>query len=142
MSYYSNRPISSEELSRQNGSKVVGYGAGQSHEGIIQRAGGEIGYDGFRDPRPNEQGGMVANRVYIDEKTNSIRGIDFSKNGQFCCSYTGRDYEDIRDSNQRDCEEKKNMSRGGESQTDEYGVDISKSSVKSSENNHSNDRGR
>ena len=107
MNYYSNEQLTDYSMSRQAGEKCVGYGAGASHERIIQGAGGEIGYDGFKDPRPNQEGNIRADRVFINEKTNEIQGINFSKDGKFCCSYTGSNYADIKDSNRLDCEQKK-----------------------------------
>lgn len=109
MSYYSNEQLTDEKMSQYSGSKCVGYGAGASHERIIQGAGGEIGLDGFKDPRPNQEANIRAERMFINEKTNEIQGINFSKNGEFCCSYTGTSYDDIKDSNQRDCAQKQNQ---------------------------------
>lgn len=134
MSYYSDKPISSEELTRETGAKICGLGAGVSHERLIQQAGGEIGYDGFKDPRPNHEGSIKAERVYINEQTQTIQGIDFSKNGHFCCSYVGYDYNDIKDSNRRDCENKKENTQ---QKTDEFGIDVSKSNTMSSGINYS-----
>lgn len=133
MGYYSDRPISSEDLARETGSKIYSLGTGVSHEQLIQQAGGEIGYDGFKDPRPNEEGNIKADRVFINEQTQTIQGINFSKNGQFCCSYTGHDYNDIKDSNRRDCENKKEHNKDTQQMTDEFGIDLSKSSLTSSE---------
>lgn len=106
MSLYSNQQLTDYSMSQEAGTKCVGYGTGASHERIILGAGGEIGYDGFKDPRPNQEGKMYADRVFINERTNEIQGINFSKNGEFCCSYTGKNYEDIKDNNRRDCLEK------------------------------------
>ncbi len=124
MSYYSTKPITSDDLSRETGAKYYSLGTGESHERLIQQAGGEIGYDGFKDPRPNEDGNIKADRVFINEQTHTIQGINFSKNGQFCCSYTGYDYNDIKDSNKRDCENKQSQNLGGEKHTDEFGIDL------------------
>lgn len=110
MSYYSEIPLNDSSMSAEAGEKCIGYGAGASHERIIQGAGGEIGFDGFYDPRPGQSGGMVADRVFINERTNDIQGINFSKNGEFCCSYTGMNYQDIKDSNRRDVDNKRTHS--------------------------------
>ena len=107
MPYYSTEPLNDAIVSKMAGTECVGLGTGESHERIIQSAGGEIGYDGFMDPRPGHSGGMTADRVFINQKENAIQGINFRKNGEFCCSYTGINYDDIRDSNERDCAEKK-----------------------------------
>ena len=106
MAYYSSQPLDDRSVSFMAGAQCTGYGTGASHERIIQGAGGEIGYDGFKDPRPGEHGNIKADRVFINDKTNEIQGINFSKDGKFCCSYTGMDYRDIKDSNARDCQEK------------------------------------
>ena len=47
MSYYSTTPLDDRSISREAGSECIGYGAGESHTRIIQRAGGEIGRDGL-----------------------------------------------------------------------------------------------
>ena len=107
MSYYTTTPLDDRRMSIESGSKCVGYGTGLSHERIILGAGGEIGRDGFMDPRPGHSGEMIADRVFINERNNTIQGINFNKNGEYCCSYTGMDYNDIKDSNRRDCEEKR-----------------------------------
>ena len=106
MSDYSNEQLTDRSVSQYAGANCVGYGTGPSHEEIIQRAGGEIGYDGFKDPRPNQNGNIFADRIFINERTNEIQGINFTKNGEFCCSYSGTSYTDIKDSNRRDCEQK------------------------------------
>lgn len=142
MSYYSDRPVNSEDLARETGSRVYSLGTGASHERLIQQSGGEIGYDGFKDPRPNEEGNIKADRVFINEQTQTIQGINFSKNGQFCCSYTGYDYNDIKDSNRRDCENKKEQSKDTQQQTDEFGIDLSKSTIISSERSRWTDKHR
>ena len=51
-------------MSLTAGAECIGYGAGESHARIIQRAGGEIGCDGFMDPRPGQSGEMVAGTTY------------------------------------------------------------------------------
>lgn len=106
MSYYSTTPLDDRTMSSMAAAECVGFGTGESHERIIQSAGGEIGYDGFMDPRPGHSGGMTADRVFINQNENKVQGINFRKNGEFCCSYTGIDYEDIKDANRRDCAEK------------------------------------
>lgn len=126
MGYYLEKPLNSEEVSREAGAKVYSLGTGASHERLIQQAGGEIGYDGFEDPRPNEEGNMIAEKVFINEETKKIQGINFSKNGQFCCAYMGLDYSDIKDSNRRDCKEKQENMEADCSKVDEFGIDISK----------------
>lgn len=104
MSYYTTTSLDERNM----GSTCVGYGTGLSHERIIQGAGGEIGRDGFKDPRPGHSGEMIADRVYIDERDNTIRGIDFRKDdGSYCCSYTGKNYNDIKKCNRMDCENKR-----------------------------------
>lgn len=117
MSYYSTTPLDDRSISREAGSECIGYGAGESHTRIIQRAGGEIGRDGFMDPRPGQSGEIVADRVFINQRDNTIQGINFRKNGEFCCSYTGMNYDDIKDSNRRDCESKKMREGPTESKT-------------------------
>lgn len=127
MVYYSNRELSDSEMSRNFGASCVGYGAGESHERIIQQAGGEIGYDGFKDPRPNQEGNIKADRVFINQQTNTVQGINFTKDGEFCCSYTGHDYDEIKNSNRYDCENKKIAKNNDKDVVyDEYGVVISK----------------
>lgn len=123
MSYYYSHPLNEAEMAAETGAKYKGLGAGESHEEDIQRAGGERGYDGFQDPRPNEEGKMVADRFFINEKTNEIQGINFNKDGKFCCSYKGYDYKDIKDYNKRDCDSKQqSMAKGNNSHTDEFGI--------------------
>ena len=63
---------------------------------------------------PDEEYEWVLNEYkgYLDtvweEKTNEVQGINFNdRNGNFCCSYTGMNYSDIKDSNYRDYQEKK-----------------------------------
>ncbi len=108
MSYYENYQINSDDVSREAGAPCCGYGTGPSHERIIQSAGGEIGYDWFRDPRPNHEGPIYADRVFINERTNQIQGINFNdKDGKFCCAYFGSSYSDIKDSNRRDLDVKR-----------------------------------
>lgn len=123
MSFYSNQQLTDYSMSQEAGTKCVGYGAGASHERIIQGAGGEIGYDGFKDPRPNQDGNIRAERVFINERTNEIQGINFSKNGEFCCSYTGTNYADIKDSNRRDCLEKQQATAKSQFDAAEKGFD-------------------
>lgn len=104
---YSTEILDDRIVSIDTGCRCYGYGTGESHERIIQSAGGEIGYDGFRDPRPGHEGKIYADRVFINQETNEIQGINFrTENGEFCCSYEGMDYADIKDSNQRDCSQK------------------------------------
>ncbi len=86
--------------------EYVGFSAGESHRNIIEAAGGEIGYDGFKDPRPDSTGKIVANEFFINQTTGDINGINFYKDGEFVCSYEGLNYEDIKDSNKKDCENK------------------------------------
>lgn len=106
MSLYSNERLTDSTMSKYTGTTCVGYGTGASHERIILGAGGEIGYDGFKDPHPNEEGNIIADRVFISERTNEIKGINFFKNGKFCCSYKGANYVDIKKQNSRDYLEK------------------------------------
>lgn len=106
MSYYSTEPLDNRSMSVMAGADCLGYGTGESHARIIQSAGGEIGADGFIDPRPGHDGEMIADRVFINQKDNTVQGINFNKNGKFCCSYTGMNYGDIKDSNQRDYSQK------------------------------------
>ena len=127
--YYSNNPLNNSDMTREAGSNCVGYGTGASHERIILGAGGEIGYDGFRDPRPGRNGPIYADRVFINEKTNKIQGVNFNDaQGRFCCSYVGYDYQEIKDYNRSDCERKRKeeleASQNCETQAeyDEYGV--------------------
>lgn len=107
ISNYSTCVLNDREVSIDVGSECYGVGTGQSHERIIQSAGGEIGFDGFYDPRPGFNGKIYADRMFINNKENVIQGINFStERGEFCCSYEGIDYEDIKDSNKQDCAQK------------------------------------
>ena len=117
MSYYSTTPLDDGAMKALTGAECIGYGTGESHTRIIQGAGGEIGYDGFMDPRPGQSGEMVADRVFINQRDNAIQGINFRKNGEYCCSYTGMNYDDIKDSNRLDCESKKMREGTTESKT-------------------------
>ena len=117
MDYYSTTPLDDRSMSSVAGTECIGYGTGESHAIIIQRAGGEIGRDGFMAPRPGQSGEMVADRVFINQRDNTIQGINFRKNGEYCCSYTGMNYNDIKDSNRRDCESKKMREGTTESKT-------------------------
>ncbi len=95
--------FSSEKLT--NDELCLGYKPGnESHEDILLGA----GYDwySFSDPRPNESGYITADRVFINQSTNEIQGINFNKNGSFCCSYTGANYSDIKQQNFEDCKNK------------------------------------
>ena len=107
MKYYSDYQINDYSMTREAGSTCYGFGTGQSHERIIQSAGGEIGYGGFKDPRPGFDGPIYADRIFINQKTNQIQGINFvTKSGEFCCSYMGTSYKDIKDSNLLDLTQK------------------------------------
>ncbi len=118
MGYYSTIPLDNRSMSSMAAAECYGYGTGESHARIIQSAGGEIGRDGFMDPRPGHSGEMVADRVFINQKTNTVQGINFSKNGEFCCSYTGMNYDDIKDTNKLDCEQKRAMERNSAEATE------------------------
>ncbi len=73
-----------------------------SHYDIIARAGGKPDYR-FHDPRPGHKGTIKADRVWIDDKENTIKGITFKdKNGDFCCSYKGNSYQEIWEQNNND----------------------------------------
>ena len=99
--YYSTTPLTSV-------AGCQGFKTGESHRQIIESSDGEMGYDGFRDPRPDQHGRIIADRMFINKKTNEVQGINFNdRNGNFCCSYTGMNYSDIKDSNYRDYQEKK-----------------------------------
>ena len=125
MANYSEIPLTDESISRMANAKCYGYGTGESHRRDIENAGGQIGYDGFKDPRPNEKGGILASRIFINDQTKVVQGINFSKNGKFCCSYTGMDYNDIKKNNIEDCEMKKEQSQSNSGvQYDKYGVEI------------------
>lgn len=130
---YDTIPLSDSYMTQQAGATCCGYGTGESHRRIIQSAGGEIGYDGFKDPRPNHSGPIYAERVFINQKTNEIQGINFrDSRGEFCCSYVGYDYQQIKDYNRSDCSRKEERYVSHESKTDtkseldEYGVAINK----------------
>lgn len=130
MSYYCSHPLNEAEMTAEMGAKYVGLGTGESHEKLIHQAGGERGYDGFQDPRPNEKGKMVADRFFVNEKTKEIQGINFNKDGKFCCSYKGCNYEDIKDSNRRDCESKQQrMTKESKNHTDEFGISTSANKI-------------
>lgn len=88
MGYYSTTPLDDRSM-RREGAGCIGYGTGESHARIIQRAGGEIGRDGFMDPRPGQYGEMAADSFFINQRDNTIQGINFRKNGEYCCLYTG-----------------------------------------------------
>lgn len=126
---YSKHPLTDSEMTREAGATCIGYGTGASHERIILGAGGEIGYDGFRDPRPCQDGPIYADRVFINQKTNEIQGINFNDaQGKFCCSYVGYNYQEIKEYNRSDCERKQKTElsssekSGQEVEYDEYGV--------------------
>ena len=107
---YSSIPLTDTEMTQEVGVPYVGYGTGVSHEKIILGAGGEIGYDGFRDPRQGHDGPIYADRVFINQRDNNIQGINFNDaKGQFCCSYVGDSYKDIKEQNNLDCQLKKNV---------------------------------
>lgn len=114
MSFYSNQQLTDYSMSQEAGTKCVGYGSGASHEGIYMGAGG--GYDDFKDPRPNQEGKIRMDRFFVNEKNNEIVGMNFTKNGEFCCSYKGDSYNDILDKNREDYSEKKRES----SMSEEY----------------------
>lgn len=118
MAYYSKTPLDDRYMTYMSGETCYGYGTGASHERIILGAGGEIGRDGFMDPRPGHSGEMIADRVFINQKTNQIQGINFSRNGEFCCSYTGMCYSDIKESNRMDCEDKRKAEQSTEKTTE------------------------
>ena len=139
---FSNYPLTDREMTREAGATCIGYGTGASHERIILGAGGEIGYDGFRDPRPGQNGPIYADRVFINQKTNEIQGINFNDaQGKFCCSYVGYNYQEIKDYNRSDCERKQKMERsapntsGQEMEYDEYGVLKNNQNTQSYSNN-------
>lgn len=108
MSFYSNQQLTDYSMSQEAGTKCVGYGAGASHDGIYSGAGG--GYYDIKDPRPNQDGNIRVDRFFVNEKNNKIVGINFTQNGEFCCSYKGDSYDDIRDKNQKDYSEKQRES--------------------------------
>ncbi len=143
MSLYTNYPLNSDDIARETGSSCIGYGTGQSHERIIQGAGGEIGYDGFKDPRPGHDGSIYADRVFINEKTNEIQGVNFNdRNGKFCCSYMGESYSDIKDSNKRDIEYKqaknKESDQNRQEEYDAYGAKKSNAAQQGLNQNNQN----
>lgn len=116
MMMYSERRLSDAEMG------CCSYGTGQSHEDIIEGAGGHIGNDGFKDPHPGANNPIKADRVWI--KDNKIIGAEFSYSGgdhNFCCSYIGTSYQDIKDQNRMDVkkvkestQEKYNIREGSE----------------------------
>lgn len=139
---YSKYPLTDSEMTREAGATCVGYGTGASHEGIILGAGGEIGYDGFRDPRPGQNGPIYADRVFINQKTNEIQGINFNDaQGKFCCSYVGYNYQEIKEYNRSDCDRKQKAElsssekSGQEVEYDEYGVPKNNQNSQSHNNN-------
>lgn len=139
---YSKFPLTDSEMTREAGATCIGYGTGASHERIILGAGGEIGYDGFRDPRPGQNGPIYADRVFINQKTNEIQGINFNDaQGKFCCSYVGYNYQEIKEYNRSDYERKQKaeLSATGQSsqkvEDDEYGVPKNNQDVQSHNNN-------
>lgn len=145
MAYYIDGPLSDSYVSRECGRPCYSLGAGLSHERDIIKAGGELGYDGVRDPRPGKNGPLMMGRAYIDN-TETIRAVDFNdKNGQYACSYTGISYNDIKDSNAQDIKKKIEQNRienaNEELLSDEYGVEKSSSENSYDDDSH-NDRYR
>lgn len=139
---YSQHPLTDSEMTRGAGATCIGYGTGASHEKIILGAGGEIGYDGFRDPRPGHDGSIYADRVFINQRTNEIQGINFNDaQGQFCCSYVGYNYQEIKEYNRSDCERKQKVelaaseNSGQEVERDKYGVPKNNQDSQSHTNN-------
>lgn len=107
MANYSTEYLSDKIMSSYAETECVGYGAGESHRRIIEGSGGELGYDGFKNPLPNQSGNIYADRFFINQSNNDIQGINFNDSkGQFVCSYTGMDYQDIKDSNRQDIQNK------------------------------------
>ena len=128
---YSTQQLTDDIMTREAGATCYGYGTGASHERIIQSAGGEIGYDGFRDPRPGHDGPIYADREFINQETNKVQGINFrDAKGDFCCSYVGYDYNQIKEYN-KDKKQKKREDELAASQkveqegeVDKYGVTV------------------
>lgn len=121
MRCYSEYPVNDDIMTKSAGAQCYGFSTGQSHEELIQRAGGEIGYDGFRDPRPGFDGPIYADKIFINQHTNVVQGINFyTKDGKFCCSYMGTSYQDIKESNKFDLNHKQKQQNNNE--YDEYGV--------------------
>jgi len=92
------------------------YNASDSHENVINSAGGETGYD-FRiqDPRLNSDSKMFVKDVVIDDKENCVRGINLEdNNGNFAVSYTGDSYGDILSQNKADCDTKAQLIKEAE----------------------------
>lgn len=120
MAYYYDETIDREELEGFCRQHCNSFGTGQSHERIIQGAGGEIGYDGFRDPRPGHSGPIYADRVWItDDRLNpQVKAVEFrDKEGKFACSYVGDNYQDIKESNEMDMDRKRAMGQEPSEQT-------------------------
>ncbi len=64
----------------------------------------QIFSDTFYNPRYGETCDIIqAKEIFINNYTNEVNGINFYKNDEFCCSYIGKNYSDIKDSNYRDC---------------------------------------
>lgn len=117
---YSSEKLSERSMEAETGAKYKRPGASESHKSEIEHSGGEIGYDGFKDPRSNEEGKMTASEFFINEQTKEIEGINFNKDGKFCCSYMGGSYKDIKEFNKQDCADR-SMGQG-----DSFGIDLSR----------------
>ncbi len=107
MANYSTEYLSDKVMSSYAETECIGYGAGESHRRIIESSGGELGYDGFKNPLPSQSGNLYADRFFINQSNKEIQGINFvDSKGQFVCSYIGIDYDDIKDSNNQDIQNK------------------------------------
>lgn len=139
---YSKYPLTDSEMTRETSATCIGYGIGASHERIILGVGGEIGYNGFRDLRPDHNGLIYADRIFINQKTNEIQGINFDDSqGNFCCSYVGYNYPEIKEYNQSDYERKQKAELSSSEQSghkveyDKYGVPKNNQHSQSHNNN-------
>ena len=129
---YRNTRIGSNEY--PNFQRYPEYSNVSSHEDFIFGAGGNT-IDRFEDPRPNQTGYIRPSSYVVDTQENKIVGVNFQKNGQFCCSYEGADYDDIKAQIWEDQEQKQKLeqAQATDKKYDEYGVEIKESQANKNE---------
>ena len=107
--FYSNEKLNETIMQIDTDSKrFSSISLSASHEPLIEAAGGNT-LDTFLDPRPNENGLIKVESYLINYDNPSkpvIQGINFAKNGEFCCSYVGNDYQNIKEYHKLNCEQK------------------------------------
>ena len=113
---YKTVSMNETDLSISNSAVVRSYGTGESHENQILCAEGEykVMGDSIKDPRPGHDGTIHADRVFIDESTDrqhpKIVGVNFrDSDGNYCCSYECRNYDDFNKQYLNDLEMKEAM---------------------------------